>query len=82
MFQTFHTSHPKRLLESARHGFYHGMMEDVLNDESKTTSLSQLLDLPTKHCIKNEAHVREAEGIFKIEVPDNVILVSNNRKSL
>ena len=27
-------------------------------------------------------HVREAEGIFKIEVPDNVILVSNNRKSL
>jgi hypothetical protein len=33
MFQTFHTSHPKRLLESARHGFYHGMMEDVLNDE-------------------------------------------------
>ena len=82
MFQTFHTSHPKRLLESARHGFYHGMMEDVLNDESKTISLSQLLDLPTKHCIKNETHVREAEGIFKIEVPDNVILVSSNRKSL
>jgi hypothetical protein len=33
-------------------------------------------------CIKNETYVREAEGIFKIEVPDNVILVSNNRKSL
>jgi hypothetical protein len=48
------------------------MMEDVLNDESKTISLSQLLDLPTKHCIKNETRVREAEGIFNIEVPDNV----------
>jgi hypothetical protein len=36
----------------------------------------------TPSCIKNETHVREAEGIFKIEVSDNVILVSNNRKSL
>jgi hypothetical protein len=40
MFQTFHTLHPKHLLESVRHGFYHGMMEDVLNDESKNISLS------------------------------------------
>jgi hypothetical protein len=47
MFQTFLTSHPRRLLESARHGFYRGMMEDVLNDESESISLSQLLDLPT-----------------------------------
>ena len=38
MFQTFLTSHPRRLLESARHGFYHGMMEDVLNDESENMS--------------------------------------------
>ena len=68
MFQTFLTSHTRRLLESARHGFYHGMMEDVLNDESENISLSQLLD----RCIKNETSVREAEGIFKIEVPDNV----------
>jgi hypothetical protein len=36
------------LLGSARHGFYHGMMEDVLNDESENISLSQLLDLPTQ----------------------------------
>ena len=48
--------------------FYHEMMEDVLNDESENISLSQLLD----RCIKNETRVREAEGIFKIEVPDNV----------
>jgi hypothetical protein len=41
------TSHPRRLLENARHGFYHGMMEDVLNDESENISLSQLLDLST-----------------------------------
>jgi hypothetical protein len=40
------------------------------------------LTSPQNSCIKNETHVREAEGIFKIEVPDNVILVSNNRKSL
>jgi hypothetical protein len=26
------------LLESARHGFYHGMVEDVLNDESESTT--------------------------------------------
>ena len=32
--------------------------------------------------LKSETHVREAEGIFKIEVPDNIILVSNNHKSL
>jgi hypothetical protein len=64
----------RRLLESARHGFYHGMMEDVLNDESENISLSQLLKLTSPHnsCIKNETLVREAEGIFKIEVPDNV----------
>jgi hypothetical protein len=37
------TIDPRRLLESARHGFYHGMMEDVLNDESENLSLSQLL---------------------------------------
>jgi hypothetical protein len=29
-------------------GFYHGMMEDVLNDESENISLSQLLDIPTQ----------------------------------
>ena len=46
MFKTFLTSHPRRLLERARHGFYHGLMEDVLNDESENISLSQLLDLP------------------------------------
>ena len=68
MFQTFHTSHPRRLLESAQHGFYHGMMEDVLNDESENISLSQLLDPPHNSCIKNETRVRETEGIFKIEV--------------
>jgi hypothetical protein len=39
MFKTFLTSHPKRLLESAWHGFYHGMMEDVLNDESDVIGL-------------------------------------------
>jgi hypothetical protein len=72
MFQTILTSHPRCLLESARHGFYHGMMEDVLNDESENISLSQLLDLPHNSCIKNETCVREADGIFKIEVPDNV----------
>jgi hypothetical protein len=45
MFQTFPTSRSRRLLESARHGFYHGMMEDMLNDESENISLSQLLDM-------------------------------------
>jgi hypothetical protein len=48
------------------------MMEDVLNDESENISVSQLLDLPHNSCIKNETRVREAEGILKIEVPDNV----------
>ena len=32
---------------SERHEFYHGMMEDVLNDESENISLSQPLDIPT-----------------------------------
>ena len=82
MFQTFLTSHPRRLLESARHGFDHGMMEDVLNDESENISLSHYLTSPHNSCIKNETHVREAEEIFKIEVPDNINLVSNNHKSL
>jgi hypothetical protein len=54
MFQTFLTSHPRRLLESARHGYYHGMMEDVLNDESENISLSQLLDIPTQQLIIEE----------------------------
>jgi len=41
MFQTFLTSHPRRLLESVRHGFYYGMMmEDVLNDESENIFVS------------------------------------------
>ena len=30
------------------------------------------LTSPHNSCIKNETRVREAEGIFKIEVPDNV----------
>jgi hypothetical protein len=30
------------------------------------------LTSPHNNCIKNETRVREAEGIFKIEVPDNV----------
>jgi hypothetical protein len=30
------------------------------------------LTSPHNSCIKNGTHVREAEGIFKIEVPDNV----------
>jgi hypothetical protein len=30
------------------------------------------LTSPHNSCIKNEMRVREAEGIFKIEVPDNV----------
>jgi hypothetical protein len=30
------------------------------------------LTSPHNSCIKNETCVREAEGIFKIEVPDNV----------
>ena len=42
------------MLESARHGFYHGMMEDVLNDESQNISLSQLLDIPTHQLILEE----------------------------
>jgi hypothetical protein len=54
MFQTFLTSHPRRLLESALHGYYHGMMEDVLNDESENISLSQLLDIPTHQLILEE----------------------------
>ena len=54
MFQTFLTSHPRRLLESARRGFYDDMMEDVLNDESENISLSQLLDIPTQHLILEE----------------------------
>jgi hypothetical protein len=29
------------------------------------------LTFPHNSCIKNETRVREAEGIFKIEVPDN-----------
>ena len=82
MFQTFLTSHPRRLLESARHGFYHGMMEDVLNENAKIYLCLNYLTSPHNSYIKNETRVREAEGIFKIEVPDNVILVSNNRKSL
>ena len=47
---------------------------DVLNDESENISLSQLLDLPTQLAAlkMKRVHVREAEGIFKIEVPDNV----------
>ena len=54
MFQTFLTSHPRRPMESARHGYYHGMMEDVLNDESENISLSQLLDIPTQQLILEE----------------------------
>jgi hypothetical protein len=30
------------------------------------------LTSPHNSCIKNETRVREAEGIFNIEVPDNV----------
>jgi hypothetical protein len=30
------------------------------------------LTSPHNSCIKNETRVREAEGIFKIEAPDNV----------
>jgi hypothetical protein len=30
------------------------------------------LTSPHNSCIKNETRVREAEGIFKIEVPDNI----------
>jgi hypothetical protein len=30
------------------------------------------LTSPYNSCIKNETRVREAEGIFKIEVPDDV----------
>jgi hypothetical protein len=30
------------------------------------------LTSPHNSCIKNETRVREAEGIFKIEVPDSV----------
>ena len=30
------------------------------------------LTSPHNNCIKNETRVREAEGIFLIEVPDNV----------
>jgi hypothetical protein len=48
------------------------MMEDVLNDESENISLSHYLTSPHNSCIKNETRVREAEGIFKIEVPDNI----------
>ena len=69
MFQTILTSQRRRLLESARHGFYHGMMEDVLNDESENISLSHYLTSPHNSCIKHETRVREAE---EIEVHDNV----------
>jgi hypothetical protein len=48
------------------------MMEDVLNDESENISLSHYLTSPHNSCIKNETRVREAERIFKIEVPHNV----------
>ena len=41
-------------MESARHGFCHGMMDDVLNDESENISLSQLLDIPTQQLILEE----------------------------
>jgi hypothetical protein len=41
-------------MESARHGFRHGMMDDVLNDESENISLSQLLDIPTQQLILEE----------------------------
>ena len=54
MSQTFLTSHPRRLLESAPHGFYHGKMENVLNDESENISLSQLLDIATQQLILEE----------------------------
>jgi hypothetical protein len=43
-----------------------------LNDESENISLSHYLTSPHNSCIKNETRVREAEGIFKIEVPDNI----------
>jgi hypothetical protein len=75
MFKTFLTSHPRRLLENARHGFYHGMMEDVLNDESENNLCLNYLTSPHNSCIKNETRVREAEGIFKIKVPDNVMKI-------
>jgi hypothetical protein len=45
---------PRHLLESARHGFCHGMMEGVLNDESENISLSQLLDIRTQQLILEE----------------------------
>ena len=44
----------RHLMESARHGFRHGMMDDVLNDESENISLSQLLDIPTQQLILEE----------------------------
>jgi hypothetical protein len=44
----------------------------VLNDESENISLSHYLTSPHNSCIKNETRVREAERIFKIEVPHNV----------
>ena len=47
-------------------------MEDVLNDESENNLCLNYLTSPHNSCIKNETRVREAEGILKIEVPDNV----------
>ena len=72
MFQTFHTSHPRRLLESARHDFTTAWWRTCWMTKAKIYLCLNYLTSPHNSCIKNETCVREAEGIFKIEVPDNV----------
>jgi hypothetical protein len=50
--------------------------------KTKNTSASTC-NIKSEPCIENETHVREAEGILKIEVPDNVrkiVIVKGDNK--
>jgi hypothetical protein len=68
LFQTFLTSHPRRLLESAQHGFYHAWWRTFWMTKAKIYLCINYLTSPQNSCIKNETRVRETEWIFKIEV--------------
>ena len=66
------TIDPRRLLESARHGFYHAWWRTCWMTKAKIYLCLNYLTSPHNSCIKNETRVREADEIFRIEVPDNV----------
>jgi hypothetical protein len=53
---------------------YHGFVNE---------SLVIKCNIKSEPCIENETHVREAEGILKIEVPDNlrkIVIVKGDNK--